>query len=46
MMRGALWIGEAPSWQLLAVSYGIAGIAFALGFAAFQKLRRGFADVI
>lgn len=46
MMRGALWIGEAPSWQLLAVNYGISGFAFALGFAAFQKLRRGFADVI
>lgn len=46
MMRGVLWLGEWPAWQSLAVSYAFGIAACVGGFAAFQKLRRGFADVI
>lgn len=46
MMRGALILGKAPDWlnyfQYLAITSLIASI----GFAWFQKTRKGFADVI
>lgn len=46
MMRGVLWLGEVPSWQSVVASYAFGLASCVGGFAAFQKLRRGFADVI
>ena len=46
MMRNVLWLGELPAWQSLVVSYAVGAVAFISGFAAFQKLRKGFADVL
>lgn len=44
--RAVLILGETPDWAHLA-TYTVAAFAFAwAGFAAFQKLRRGFADVL
>lgn len=46
MMRGVLWLGEVPVWHMLLVSYVVGTAACGFGFASFQKLRPGFADVI
>lgn len=44
--RGVLLLGIVPSWQGLGI-YFVASLFIAwLGFAWFQKTRRGFADVI
>lgn len=46
MARGMIYFGEMPNIYLLAV-YSIISIMFAvLGFAWFQKTRKGFADVL
>lgn len=46
MSRQVLFFGHAPSWTLLSV-YSLGALGFAwLGFAWFQKTRRGFADVL
>lgn len=46
MARGLLYFGEIPSISLLAL-YGLISLVTAvLGFAWFQKTRKGFADVI
>lgn len=45
-VRAVLFFGRAPDFALLAV-YGVATFVLAwLGFAWFQKTRRGFADVL
>lgn len=44
--RNVLFWGVPPDWSLLGVQYAVAtGIAW-LGFAWFQKTRKGFADVL
>ena len=46
MARGLIYFGELPNVSLL-VLYSIISLIFAaLGFALFQKTRKGFADVI
>jgi lipopolysaccharide transport system permease protein len=45
-VRGVMIFGRPPDWIGLAL-YGVASAAVAgLGFAWFQKTRRGFADVL
>jgi lipopolysaccharide transport system permease protein len=46
MARQALFFGKAPSWSLYAVYFAAAALVAWLGFAWFQKTRRGFADVL
>jgi lipopolysaccharide transport system permease protein len=44
--RSFLYWGTAPDWQMT-ISYFVASSVIAwLGFAWFQKTRKGFADVI
>lgn len=44
--RAVLVLGDMPDWSGLAL-YAVVALAFAwLGFWCFQKLRRGFADVL
>ncbi len=44
--RGVILFGTPPNWIELAI-YGAAALAFAwIGLICFQKMRRGFADVI
>ncbi len=45
-MRDVLYFGLPPSFILLAASWGGALLVAWLGFAWFQKTRRGFADVL
>jgi lipopolysaccharide transport system permease protein len=46
MVRGLIYFGEIPNVSLL-VFYSFISIIFAvLGFAWFQKSRKGFADVL
>ena len=46
MAREVLFWGRQPDFGLLAVSYVVACIVAWLGFAWFQKTRKGFADVL
>jgi lipopolysaccharide transport system permease protein len=46
MMRGALILGNAPSWPNLFLFLVIGSLVAFLGFAWFQKTRKGFADVM
>lgn len=45
-MRGALIAGVAPNWIFFAIYLLVASMVAFLGFAWFQKTRKGFADVI
>ncbi len=40
-----LW-GQGPAWSMLAVQYVAAVVVACIGFAWFQKTRKGFADVL
>jgi len=44
--RGALMFGELPDFEVLAIYLGISLVLAALGFAFFQKARKGFPDVL
>jgi lipopolysaccharide transport system permease protein len=44
--RAVVIFGQMPDWSGLAVYYGICLLVGWLGFFSFQKLRRGFADVL
>lgn len=44
--RKVLIFGEAPDFQLGTILMGVSLLIAWLGFAAFQKMRRGFADVL
>ena len=45
-VRSVLFFGQQPDWQVLGI-YSVVGIIIAcLGFAFFQKTRKGFADVL
>ncbi|MBV6750887.1 ABC transporter permease [Pseudomonas chlororaphis] len=46
MARDALFWGTGPQWKGLALYYVITSLVAWLGFAWFQKTRKGFADVI
>jgi lipopolysaccharide transport system permease protein len=46
MARQALFFGKAPSWPLFVIYFAGASLVAWLGFAWFQKTRRGFADVL
>ena len=46
MMRDALIWGKPPSWTVYGISLLAALIIACLGFAWFQKTRKGFADVL
>jgi lipopolysaccharide transport system permease protein len=45
-VRRVLFLGDGPDLMQLATSYIVALIIFCLGFAWFQKSRKGFADVL
>ncbi|WP_245505568.1 ABC transporter permease [Rhizobium sp. BK068] len=45
-LRGALLWGTPPDWGSWSLSFAIAILIFSLGFAWFQKTRKGFADVL
>lgn len=45
-LRDALLWGEPPNWGAWGLSLAIAIVVFSLGFAWFQKTRKGFADVL
>ncbi len=46
MARGLLYFGQLPNFQVL-VGYCLGSVVFCiLGFACFQKTRKGFADVL
>lgn len=45
-VRDVMFWGKFPDWLMLAVSFLISIIIAWLGFAWFQKTRKGFADVI
>jgi lipopolysaccharide transport system permease protein len=40
-----LW-GQMPNWQNWFLAVAISMVVFVIGFVTFQKLRRGFADVL
>ena len=44
--RAALMLGQSPDWSALGIYMLVAIPVAALGYACFQKLRGGFADVI
>ncbi len=44
--KDVLFWGKIPSLTQLALTYVISGVIFTLGFTLFQKLRKGFADVL
>ncbi|SEU00132.1 ABC transporter permease [Pseudomonas graminis] len=44
--RKVLFRGELPDFSALAIYYAVAILIFWLGFAWFQKTRKGFADVL
>jgi len=44
--RNVLLWGKMPDWHLLAAYYAVSFVVAWLGFAWFQKTRRGFADVL
>ncbi len=44
--RDVLIWGRLPDWPVLGLSIGISAAVACLGFAWFQKTRRGFADVL
>lgn len=46
MVRGALYFGEIPEFKMLALYWVVALVVAWLGFALFQKTRKGFADVL
>lgn len=46
MMRNALILGSAPEWSIYLLYLVISSLIAFLGFAWFQKTRKGFADVI
>jgi lipopolysaccharide transport system permease protein len=44
--RAVLILGRLPQWGALAVYLGVAVVTGCLGFAWFQRTRKGFADVL
>lgn len=44
--RDVLVWGKSPDWLLLAIYFVVSGLIAWLGFAWFQKTRKGFADVL
>ncbi|MGN5519542.1 ABC transporter permease [Halopseudomonas sp. Lyrl_26] len=46
MVRGALYFGQSPDFRMLAGYWLVALLCAWLGFALFQKTRKGFADVL
>ena len=44
--RGAVIWGRTPQWNWMALYYPVSILICWLGFAWFQKTRKGFADVI
>jgi lipopolysaccharide transport system permease protein len=46
MTRAVLYWGDPPAWGLLAFYYVVGGAVAWVGFAWFQKTRKGFADVL
>ncbi|MBY8096172.1 ABC transporter permease [Vibrio fluvialis] len=44
--RSIVIFGNYPSWWMLAVAYAVTLLIAFVGFAFFQKTRKGFADVI
>ncbi|QJP96828.1 MULTISPECIES: ABC transporter permease [Pseudomonas] len=45
-VRAVLFFGQEPDWQALGIYAGVAIAVAYLGFAFFQKTRKGFADVL
>lgn len=46
MMRSVMYWGQAPNLQVWVAGSAVAVLTSALGFAWFQKTRKGFADVL
>lgn len=46
MLRDVMYWGELPNIHLLMLGFGVSIVVAALGFAWFQKTRKGFADVL
>lgn len=46
MVRGVLYFGEMPEFTMLGLYWVVALVVAWLGFALFQKTRKGFADVL
>jgi len=46
MVRGVLYFGHQPDFVMLAMYWVAALLSAWLGFALFQKMRKGFADVL
>lgn len=44
--RGVVFFGELPNWEMLGINLIIGSIICVLGYAFFQKTRKGFADVL
>ena len=44
--RNVLYWGRAPDWSMIGISMVVATLVAWLGFAWFQKTRKGFADVL
>lgn len=45
-IRRVTLLGLAPDWTVVAMYYSFGFVAIWIGFAVFQKLRKGFADVL
>lgn len=45
-VRGVLFLGDSLNWHVLGGYYLVAGLVGWVGFAWFQKTRKGFADVL
>ncbi len=46
MVRDVMYWGKAPDWSVLALHASIMALIAWIGFAWFQKTRKGFADVL
>lgn len=46
MVRGVLYFGQTPDFIMLLVYWVLTAVCAWLGFALFQKTRKGFADVL
>ena len=44
--RAVLILGQMPDWRMFAIFLAVSVIVAVLGFAFFQKTRKGFADVL
>ncbi|MDU1573919.1 MAG: ABC transporter permease [Pantoea sp.] len=44
--RKVVFWGVSPNWEMLAINTAIGGVICIFGFSFFQKVRKGFADVL